>query len=146
MPAQAALTINDGQSTPAAHTFNPIGIQPVANLASYVDRSSGQAIGFGRVSLSLREPVIAKNGTQSAASRLYKVTAVINIPQLETLGTADSGLTPPPTLAYTTAARMEFMIPERASLQNRKDILAYAKNLLAQSVVTSLVQDLEPVF
>jgi len=146
MPAQAALTVNDGQATPVARTFNPAGIKPEANLAIWVDRSSGQALGFGRIMISLREPAAPKNGTSSASSRMYKAVITVQVPTLETLGTNDSGLTPPPTLAYTTAFRGEFMIPERATLQNRKDILAYVKNVLALSVVTSLVQDLEPVF
>lgn len=146
MPAQAALTVNDGQATPLSHTFNPAGIKPDANLASYVDRSAGQALGFARIMVSLREPAAPKNGTSSASSRMYKAVVTIQVPTLETLGTNDNGLTPPPTLAYTTAFRGEFMIPERATLGNRKDILAYAKNVLALPVVTSLINDLEPVF
>jgi hypothetical protein len=70
----------------------------------------------------------------------------ISLPVLETVGTADNGIPPPPTIAYVMKANLEFLLPERSTKQNRQDILAYAKNLLAAAVVTSVVQDLETVW
>jgi hypothetical protein len=147
MPAFAALTVSDGQATPVNHTFSPSGLSnDASNLAKYADRSGGVAIGFPRVALSLREPMAAKPGQASATARVYRVGVTVKVPKLETLGTNDQGITPPPTLAYTAMFSGEFVIPERASLQDRKDILAYVKNLLANAVTTSLVQDLDPVY
>lgn len=143
MPALAAITINDGLATPVAHTFNPAG--PDKNGTNYLyDRSGGIAIGFGRVGLSLREPMPARNGTESKASRVYKAMVDVSIPVLESTSAATgTGIAPAPTIAYTTVVKMEFLLPERSTLQNRKDILAYAKNILSNSNVTHLVQDLE---
>lgn len=147
MPAFAAITINDGATTPVAHTFNPSGLSNDAmNIAKYADRSGGTAIGFPRITVSLREPVPAKNGQPSAAGRVFRASFQVKVPKLETLGTNDQGITPPPTLAYTAMFTGEFVIPERASLQDRKDLLAYVKNLLAHAVTTSIVQDLDPVY
>lgn len=146
MPTYTALTINDGQATPVAHTFSPAGLDQSSNLALYADRSTGTAIGFPTVSLRLTAPKGPSTGTKSDAERVYRVSAIVRVPMLETLGTNDAGLTPPPTVAFLAVGKVEFTLPERSSLAHRKDILAYVKNLLGQSVVTSLVQDLEPVF
>lgn len=147
MPAQQPIVINDGQTTPVAKTFSNAGVKPgESNLATFVDRSSGQALGFARLSISLREPLPAKTGSSSTSARMYKAIVTLAIPTLEALGTSDSGLTPPPTLAYQTAFRGEFMIPERASLQNRKDLLAFVKNLMANASLTSVIHDLEPIW
>jgi hypothetical protein len=62
---------------------------------------------------------------------------------LETLGTADNGITPPPTKAFESIVNIEFAIPERASADHRADLMAYVQNYLAHNVVESLVKDLE---
>lgn len=38
MPALAALTINDGQATPVAHTFSPVRLDE-KGVATFFDRS-----------------------------------------------------------------------------------------------------------
>jgi len=65
---------------------------------------------------------------------------------LETLGTADNGITPPPTVAYTPRFNAEFIMSERASLQNRKDLRKYANFLLAEAQLTAMVEALQGVF
>lgn len=146
MPALASITINDGQATPVAHTFNPSG--PDKNGVNYFyDRSGGIAIGFPSITLDLKEPPVAAPGMASKASRVYRATAKVVMPVLEvTSASTGTGIQPAPTKAYDLVAKMEFILPERATLANRKDILAYAKNILTNSNVTSLVQDLEGIY
>lgn len=144
MPAFSSLSVFDGQATPVAHTFAPMRLDQGENRASYADRVSGVAIGFPTVDLRLGVP--KPGGRVSDGSRVYRARIDIALPVLETLGTADSGIAPPPTVAYTLRGQVEFILPERASLQNRKDILAYVKNVLNASVVSSMVQDLEAVY
>lgn len=147
MSAIAALTLNDGQSTPVAHTFNPEGVlNQMPPVALYADRSTGVAVGFPRLSISLSTPPVARRGQASTADRVYRAKMKVMLPVLETLGTNDAGVTPPATKAFDLVFNGEFILPERSSLQNRKDILAYAKNLLTQAVITALVQDLEAVY
>jgi hypothetical protein len=43
-------------------------------------------------------------------------------------------------------ADLIFFLPERSTLQDRKHILAYVKNLLANSLVTSLVETQETIY
>lgn len=137
MPAIATITINDGAATPVAHNFTPSGIK--GDIAKYEDRIGGISVGYPQITISSMAP--------SKTSRLYKVRAQVVLPVLEnTSGTASNGFTPAPTKAYDLRADMTFMLPERSTLQNRKDLFAFAKNLAAQAVMTSVVQDNEVIY
>lgn len=134
MTAFADLTINDGQATPVAHTFKARRIDGI--VAKYQDISGGIAIGYPQVTLASREPI---NGSSN-----FKVTTKVTVPVLETIsGTSYAGIVAAPTLAYNLTFTGEFILPSRSTLAVRKDLLAYVKNLLSNTVITSLVQDLD---
>jgi hypothetical protein len=138
MAAIAVLTLNDGAAAPVAHTFNPAP-DIMTNLARWVDRSGGIALGYPAITMSMRNP--------TKVSRAYKVTLKVVTPVLEvTSPTTTTGIQPGPTLSYNLICNCEFVLPERSSLQQRKDLLAFVKNYLANSVVTSAIQDFEPVY
>lgn len=48
-----------------------------------------------------------------------------------------------PAIAYTDVASINFSIAKSSTEANRKDILAYAKNLLATQVIATAVTKLE---
>lgn len=137
MPSFSSLTINDGQATPVAHTFAPGTL--VGTEAKYIDRSTGITVGF---------PVITANvSLPSKQSKMTKVRLKVVAPVLEVVNSSTySGITPAPTRAYDMTFDGTFFLPERSSLAQRKDILAYAKNLLANALVTSLVETQETVY
>lgn len=137
MPSFSSLTINDGQATPVAHTFAPGTL--VGTEAKYIDRSTGITVGF---------PVITANvSLPSKQSKMTKVRLKVVAPILEVVNSSTySGITPAPTRAYDMTFDGTFFLPERSSLAQRKDILAYAKNLLANALVTSLVETQETVY
>ncbi len=139
MTAIAALTLADGQSTPVNHTFSPVSIDS-NGVAKWADRSGGIALGFPTVSFSMRNP------TQS--SRSYKLTAKVVTPVLEvTSPSTASGIQPAPTLAYNLIATVEMVLPERSTEDQRKDLLAYLKNMLGISaLITAAVEDFETVY
>ena len=139
MTAFAALTaINDGQATPVAHTFSPVSID-AAGIAKWVDRVGGISIGFPTVTLSVREP--------SKSSRAYKVTRKIVLPVLEvTSASTATGIQPAPTKAYELINTSEWVLPERSSLADRANLLAYAKNIDALAVVQDAIKNYDPVF
>lgn len=138
MPAIGNITINDGATTPVAHTFAPVGVD--GSLAEYADRAGGIPVGYGKITISVRGP-------QNAVSGVYKVQVKVLVPTLDvTSPSTSSGIQPAPTVAYTTACMMDFLLPSRSSLQNRKDVLAYVKNLLGNTVITSVVENLESVY
>ncbi len=139
MAARSNLTINDGQATPVSHTFSPNsgdGNLPGVSIITYEDRSGGIAAGFPRIQLSTRR----SNGKSSN----HKVAILVTRPVLETVSNSTvSGIAPAPTAAYEAVFRGEFVLPMRSDLSARKDVLAYVKNLFANAVITSAVQDLE---
>lgn len=127
------LALDDGQATPVSHNFEPT--QVGKDLTMYHDKVSGVMAGYSSISLGNRMPN-QQNGN-------YKVTIRVRIPVLETAATAASGFTPGPTVAYTLSGNMDFVIPSRATEAERDDLLAFAKNLLADSVVDSAVVDFD---
>jgi len=133
MAAQADIVLADGQASPANHTFSKRGAD--MKVALWRDISGGLNVGMPTISMSLKET----NGSDGKVV----VDIRISLPVLETISGSDGGYTPSPKVAYTEWFVCSFTLPNRATLQNRKDILAYAKNLLANAAVTSLVQDLD---
>lgn len=144
MSAVANIVLSDAQATPVAHTFIPLG--PDSKGAWWFeDQSSSNAIGYNRISLQLVRASVATQG-QTSLERVNRVRIGIHTPVLETLGTADNGLTPPPTVAFVPRCNIEIIMNERSSLQNRKDLRKYAQFILADSQVVSMVESLQNVF
>lgn len=137
MPAFAAITLNDGASTPVAHTFGQNTQEGL--VSTFADRSGGISVGYPTITIQSSIP--------SKTSRLYKVRAKVVLPVLETVSNSTfSGIAPAPTKAYDMTCVMEFFLPERSTLQNRKDIKAFAKNLLADALMTALVETQETIY
>jgi hypothetical protein len=138
MSAIAALTLADGQASPVNHTFSPVKVD-AAGVAKWVDRVGGIALGYPTITMSVREP--------SKGSRNFKVTRKIVIPVLEvTSPSTATGIQPAPTLAYNLIQNTEWVLPERSTLAQRKDLIAFAKNFDANAVLTAAVQDNDAVY
>lgn len=136
MGAIATIAVNDGQATPVSHDFEPARREP--GLATYHDRVDGIVAGYPSVSVGSRLP--------NNSNRNFKATVKIRIPVLETAATAASGFTPGPTVAYALTANIDFVIPDRATVAEREDLLAYAANLLDHATIVSLVENMDPPF
>lgn len=144
MSAVANIVLNDAQGSPVAHTFIPLG--PDSKGAWWwEDQSPTNAIGYNRISVQLVRSALASQGV-SSLERVNRVKIGIHTPVLETLGTADNGITPPPTVAYIPRVNVEFIMNERSSLQNRKDIRKYAQFLLADAQLVAMIETLQNVF
>lgn len=140
MPQIGPIAISDGQATPVNHTFSPVGIN-ADMVATWQDRASGIPIGYNVLTASTRRP--SSNG----GSKNFKVQLKLVLPVLEvTSASTATGIQPAPTKAYESMAVVEFVLPERCTLQNRIDLLTMTKMALATSMVTSMVQDLENVY
>lgn len=138
MSAIAPLTLNDGAAVAVAHTFNPAP-DVMSNLAKWVDRSGGIQLGYPMITFSLRQP--------TKASRANKISVKVVTPILEvTSPSTASGIQPAPTLAYNVMISTDIVLPERSTLQQRKDCFAYFKNFMAHAVMTAAVENGEPVY
>lgn len=144
--AQAAnIVLADAQATPVNHTFIPLG--PDKNgVQWFEDQSQTNAIGYWRISAELKRTMNPAAGASSSNERVNRIKLALHEPVLETLGTADNGLTPPPTVAFVVRTYIEAVLPERCSLQNRKDIRKMSVGLLADAQIISMIENLIPVY
>jgi len=129
MPVRAALTINDGQATPAAHTFAVAGEQGSAAL--WQDKTGGIAAGFINLTHEYRP---AKSAT-GANSVIYALTQ-------PTLGTVN-GVT---QKVRTSSAQVRFNFAQDATDQERKDLVAYTINILSNATYRAATWGLEPTY
>lgn len=132
MAAQAQIVINDGATTPVAHTFDPKGAktQPdKKDLAIWRDQSPANSVGY----LSISETHTPVNG-----NGMEKFRYVIDVPTLESPASGGS-FAPPPTRAYGTIAVIEVWAHERASEQELKNIVAYVKNFTALTYFSNAI-------
>jgi len=147
MPAFANIVINDGATTPVAHTFAPASETP-DNVFNHVDSSPGVGIGFNWLKLSLAAPngnVTA--GQASGSDRVYRAKLSLVLPTLEvTSPNTGTGIQPAPTVAYSLRANVECIIPERSALQDRKNLNALLKNALANAQWTAQVESLQSIY
>lgn len=129
MPAIASLSVNDGQATPVAHTFAPQTTN--GSLAKWADRSPSIPAGFRTISQEVAPP----NGTRT----VHRMTAGFNNPTVATVDGVDK-------VVRNSSAQVILNIHPDATLQERKDLLAYVSNFLADTTVKSSVYDLEPFY
>jgi hypothetical protein len=138
MPAIANVSINDGLATPVAHVFAPAKTQ--SDYALLEDRVAGVYIGYNKLTMTLARPT----GDSKSANRNLKLTMRIETPKMEVVSNNTiSGIAPAPTVSYRPWAELTFVFPERCSLQDRKDLQAFVKNLLANSFATAAVETYE---
>lgn len=129
MPAIAALTINDGLASPVAHTFSPVTTDGA--LAKWADRSPAIPSGFRILSHEILPP----NGNRT----VHKLTIGVMNPTVATVNSVD-------TVVRYSSAQVILNIHPDSSLQERKDLLAYVSNTLANATVKTSVENIEPFY
>lgn len=129
MAQAAALVINDGQATPVATTFNPESVTP--GLSVFADRTAGIAMAFRRLKLSL--------AFAAGKTVVNRAKYSVEIPITNTVG----GVT---TIAYTLRANLDVILPDAATDAQRKDLYAFLKNGLANTLIQGMLRDLDPVY
>jgi hypothetical protein len=134
MPAFGNVTINDGASTPVAHIFSPVKID--GDVATYADRSTGVPSKYYLLTASNRDP-------SGGNGQVNRVQFSLALPVV-----ADGS---DPTIKVGTVIRTlrfncEYLIPVTSTLQERKDLSALSKNLLANAIEIAMVENLEHVY
>lgn len=119
MPAVAAITINDGATTPAAHTFSPSGSPDGSGAWPFRDNNAG-GIPVGENLLTVASSL---NGRR-------KVSVRFSLPQI-----ADQEVNGVTSKVVTRVARasLVFDFAIDSTTQERKDAVAFVRNLLATS-------------
>lgn len=139
--AAANIVLADAAFTPVNHTHVPTG--PDKEGVFWFEESNGATpAGNWRLSMQLKRPPLAQAGV-SSANRTFRATLGVHQPVMETLGTNTvSGIPPAPTVAYIPRCFVEFIIPERSSLTDRKHIRKMVDNLLAEAQTIALIETL----
>jgi len=140
MGAITNITLTDAESTPVTHTFNPArqGLVGRDSVADFEDRAanSGIAVGFYKIQTKFSRP--------SADRKSYKVGVKISTPILETVSNSTvSGIAPAPTVSYIPMVSLEVVIPERSSLQARKNLRKMVYQLLNDTTIVNMVENLD---
>lgn len=138
MSIRANITLTDAAGTPVNHVFSPT--QGKDDRIHFQDRTiTGVYIGQGRVALAQR--------LASKTVKTNKFVLTLETPVLEqTSPSTSTGIQPAPVVSYTPLAEATFVLPDRMTLQERKDLLAQFRDLLSDTMVTDLVQDLNTVW
>lgn len=142
MPALTTLVVNDGETVPVSHTFTPLG--PDAEGVQWFEQTSpapANSLAAKRFSVSIKRPAPGKslNGVARVTGRFW-------MPIMETLATSDSGITPAPTVAYQLYAEVRYVIPERSTEQERKNMVTLCKTLTQHATVLDVPQKLQPFY
>lgn len=123
------------------HTFVPIG-RDKNGIYWFEDQSAASSVGNWRVAVDLKRPQ-APNGKTSSDGRSFRVRIELHEPVLETVSNATvSGIAPAPTVSYIPRSYLEYVMPERATLQNRKDLRKMMGLLNADTQIIATVESL----
>jgi hypothetical protein len=131
MAVRGNITLTDAATTPVARVYYPQKM--VDGLISWIDRTQAVLLGQNRLTLSQR--------VANKQARSNKISWKLECPVLEQ--TAAYG---PYSLAYTNLAALGLVFHERASLQERKDVLAQVRDLIDEAIVTTQVHDLDFIY
>lgn len=138
--AQAVnIVLADALATPVNHTFIPVG--PVGEFDMvWEDQSRPSPIGFWRIYLKVSKLSNSAPGTIEGAT--FRVKLSLREPVLEAIAPAASGLTQPPTVAYEPRVDTEYVVSQRSSGQERKDLRKMNYNLQNDPQVVALVENM----
>lgn len=137
----ANIVLADAQATPVNHTFVPVG-RDNKGVYWFEDQSAVNAIGNWRISVDVKRPPVAAAG-QNSQGRSFRIAVGLHEPILESVSNDTvSGIAPAPTISYVGRAFTEYVLPERSSLQNRKDLRKMNYNLQADTQLIAAVESL----
>lgn len=129
MPAIAALTVNDGNTTPVAHTFSPVTSN--GSKAEFAERSAGTPAGNYILSHEVVRP--------STAAAAHRIKIGLNVPVVATVDGS-------PTVVRNSSAQVILNLSNQSSEQERKDLLAFVANVLDNTSVKATVTNIEPFY
>jgi len=139
--AAANIVLADAQGTPVNHTFVPLGPDR-DGIFWFEDQSAASAIGFWRISYQLKRPAVGSAGA-SSNQRTYRAVIGLHEPILEVVSNNTvSGIAPAPTVSYVPRSFVEYVMPERCALLDRKNLRKMTYNLCNESQLIALVENL----
>jgi hypothetical protein len=132
MAAASDIIINDGQSTPVAHTFTPFSKD--GSMVVWLERTTAHtSAGFYPLTVSQSSP----NGK----SPVVRTKITLALP-LEAYNSS-TGI-----YSYTDTSRviLDVLMPVSMVAAGRADVYAYLKNLMAHATIEATIKDLSPPY
>lgn len=129
------IVVPDAQATPVNHTFNPVKTN--GDTAYLVEQSSAASVGYWPLALTQRAPLAGQK------ERVYrtKLSLAIPVTTTETINGVSR-----PRLEYTSRVNLEFIIPEGATLQNRKDLRKLLVGIVNDASFVSMVESQQNLY
>lgn len=129
--AQAAnLVIADGQATPVNTTFSVESVTP--QLSQFVDRTTGVAAKYRRISVSYTPANSQQKGTKAGMN--------VSIPVWGILTSGAEGV------VRTLRAKVIFDEPDGCTDAERKDLYAFTYNGLSHALIKGALRDNDPLY
>lgn len=144
MATATNIVLADALATPVNHTFIPMG-KDQNGVYWFEDQSQSNALGYWRLSVEVKRPLPGAPGAVASSDRVARVKLAMHEPTLETLGTADNGLTPPPTISHISRCTKEYVLPEKGSKLERQHLRKMSTNLESIALIVSCIEDLQPI-
>jgi len=139
MTTASTIAINDGV---ASLNYEPDQYAADKSSIAYIAQTDLPPIGWRVLLLKLVRPSAPKAGDASR-NRVYRANIHLDIPVLEQNTFAgDSGLEPPPTVAFISRVKLEAILPERATSAQRAVVLASLVSALGNVQVTETISKL----
>lgn len=141
MASAVNIVLNDAATTPVAHTFQPTNKD--GNVMKWEELGVASAtIGNYYITAELVRTTSPSSKTNSG-ERNNRVKVTLHLPTLETLGTDDNGMLPPPTVAYICRATPDgYILPERSTLQERKNLRKMNYELQNNPQIIAMIEQL----
>lgn len=145
MPQASNIVLADAQATPVNHTFLPLGLDQ-NGIFWFEDQSQSNAVGYWKISVEIKRPPPPTSGT-SSEGRVFKMKIGLHEPVLANITNSTvSGVAPSPQVAYVMRAFAEYNVPERGSLQERKDLRKMFAALQTDAQIISVVEGLQYLY
>lgn len=141
MPQAANVVINDGATTPVAHTFSPIGKDKATDVIYFEQTTPAPATPMLAKKIGYKQTRVFESRKQLTG--MSNLTLSLHVPTGETLGNNSAGILPPPTLAYKETGRIGFELAERSTKQERRDTRILLANWLLSPMAVSAIDDLQ---
>lgn len=137
MSQKTSIVLTDAESTPVNRTFLPASKD--GNLYTYHNRASGIVVGYDVLTVQQRMP--------SKSSKATVVSFKLTTPKLEqTSASTSTGIQPAPTVAYNCIGKLEFVLHERSTLQDRKNLLAMMRDLIDEALTAEGVENYDATY
>lgn len=129
MPALANISINDGKATPVAHVYAPVTTD--GSNAELANRAASIPQGFENLKVDVRKP--------ASATGAYRIQVSLVLPTVATVNGVD-------TVVRQSQASLTINMSQLSTAVERRDMRVLLANLLQHASMTTVIENLEPIY